>query len=292
MRGEGARRGGCNRRGAPHTQEVPHATFRSPRAGRRARRGARPGHAHNFAQGKPCAKLCGWPSPPSPPSRSRSSWASPTPTPSSAATCRSPTSRGALVIQGHPRGTASFSAPTVCASTSKPRCPSPTSRIRAVAGWCWGRRFKWVIPVFEERLRAWELRLTVGQVSLFSLERAAIGGWGHAHASARIPRLRTHLTAGVSYGSELLFGRGADAVVLHGGRGARPSRRGSGGWWTGTPACMRWGPSSRRCSSTSTAWRSSWGTSSTTTARSPATGSSRRWRCSSECGAGSTGVRQ
>jgi hypothetical protein len=80
-----------------------------------------------------------------------------------------------------------------------------------------GAGFKWVIPVLEHRLPDWELRLTVGQMSLFSLDRSAIGGWGYAHASARLPLLRTRLTAGVSYGSELLFGAGNNPVSFMAG---------------------------------------------------------------------------
>lgn len=80
-----------------------------------------------------------------------------------------------------------------------------------------GVGFKWVVPVLPSRASRWELRATVGASALFSLDRAAVGGWGYAHASARIPGIRTRLTAGVSYGDALLFGPGAPPVSFIGG---------------------------------------------------------------------------
>ncbi len=76
-----------------------------------------------------------------------------------------------------------------------------------------GAGFKWVAPLFESAAPAWELRATVGASALFSLDRAAVGGWGYAHGSFRIPRAHTRITAGLSYGSEELFGQGQTPVA-------------------------------------------------------------------------------
>lgn len=75
-----------------------------------------------------------------------------------------------------------------------------------------GAGFKYVLPIAPARTRDWEPRITFGTTALFSLDRAAVGGWAYAHASARLPVTRTRLTAGVSYGSELLFGAGNNPV--------------------------------------------------------------------------------
>ena len=71
-----------------------------------------------------------------------------------------------------------------------------------------------MIPVLEHRLPSLELRFTVGQVSLLSLERSALGAWAYSHGSMRIPRLHTRHTAGVSYASSLLFGDGTNPWSL------------------------------------------------------------------------------
>ncbi len=76
-----------------------------------------------------------------------------------------------------------------------------------------GAGFKWVEPLFETSAHAWELRLTMGASALFSLDRPAVGGWGYAHGSFRIPRAHTRITAGVSYGSDVLFGAGHTPVA-------------------------------------------------------------------------------
>lgn len=76
-----------------------------------------------------------------------------------------------------------------------------------------GAGLKWVVPILEHRLPAWELRATVGASALFSLDRRSVGGWGYAHGSFRIPRLHTRITAGVSYGSEELFGYGQTPIA-------------------------------------------------------------------------------
>lgn len=116
----------------------------------------------------------------------------------------------ALVFRGPPAWN-SFSFVTYGVSEHVEASVSLTNLARPQYGdLVLGAGFKWVIPVLERRLPSLELRLTLGQVSLFSLDRAAVGGWGYAHASVRIPRLHTRLTAGLSYASPLLFGEGSN----------------------------------------------------------------------------------
>lgn len=116
----------------------------------------------------------------------------------------------ALVFHGSP-GWNSFSFVTYGVSEHVEASLSLTNLSRPQYGdLVLGAGFKWVIPVLERRLPSLELRFTVGQVSLFSLERSALGAWAYSHASVRIPRLHTRLTAGVSYASSLLFGDGSN----------------------------------------------------------------------------------
>ena len=116
----------------------------------------------------------------------------------------------ALVFQGAPSWN-SFSFVTYGVSDHVEASLSLTNLSRPQYGdLVLGAGFKWVIPVLERRLPELELRLTLGQVSLFSLERSALGAWAFTHASARIPRLHTRLTAGVSYASSQLFGDGSN----------------------------------------------------------------------------------
>jgi hypothetical protein len=80
-----------------------------------------------------------------------------------------------------------------------------------------GVGFKWILPLFTEQAREWELRATIGSMALASLDRRELGGWAYTHASVRLPRVKTRLTAGVSYGSEILFGAGNTPVAVMAG---------------------------------------------------------------------------
>lgn len=100
-----------------------------------------------------------------------------------------------------------------------------------------GAGYKFVHQFAEQdaRLSRWELKATVGQMVLFSLEprRAVaadgvlppgfepqsppVGGWVYAHGSVRLPASRTRLTAGLSYGSSQAFGVGNYPVSFMGG---------------------------------------------------------------------------
>jgi hypothetical protein len=70
-----------------------------------------------------------------------------------------------------------------------------------------GIGFKKVHQFFEKDsvLSKWETKLTFGQNTFFSMQRPEVGGWVYSHASIRLPKLKTRLTAGVSYGSPLFF---------------------------------------------------------------------------------------
>jgi len=80
-----------------------------------------------------------------------------------------------------------------------------------------GVGFKWILPVLHDLAPAWELRATFGSIGLISLDRQAIGGWAFSHASARLPVVKTRLTAGLSYGSEILFGAGKTPIAFMAG---------------------------------------------------------------------------
>jgi hypothetical protein len=59
----------------------------------------------------------------------------------------------------------------------------------------------------HSRLAKWELRPTIGQMTLVSLWRKAeVGSWVYATISCRFPKVKTRISVGVSYGSPLLFG--------------------------------------------------------------------------------------
>lgn len=103
-----------------------------------------------------------------------------------------------------------------------------------------GVGYKFVHQFAEQdpRLSRWELKATVGQMLLLSLEprlttptvngqppteagrelqSPPVGGWVYAHGSLRLPGPQTRLTAGVSYGSSQAFGVGNYPVSFMGG---------------------------------------------------------------------------
>lgn len=69
-----------------------------------------------------------------------------------------------------------------------------------------GLGVKKVWEIFPSITHEWELKGTYGQNVLFSLERQDVGGWAYGHLSFRIPKIKTRLTGGFSYGSNQLFG--------------------------------------------------------------------------------------
>jgi len=69
---------------------------------------------------------------------------------------------------------------------------------------CLGIGFK---KVFDIPIHLPESKFIVGQNVLFGVEKKpTVGGWSYAMYSLRTPKLKTRLTAGVSFGSAELFG--------------------------------------------------------------------------------------
>lgn len=66
--------------------------------------------------------------------------------------------------------------------------------------------FKTSIPIAKERLKNSELKITVGDEILTSLQKNGVGNWTYVNFSGRLPKIRTRLTAGVSYGTKQVFG--------------------------------------------------------------------------------------
>jgi hypothetical protein len=76
-----------------------------------------------------------------------------------------------------------------------------------------GLGFKTTIPLLEERLPEEELKWTIGTIVPVSLQGDGVGNWSYSHLSARLPRVKTRLTAGVSAGTHQIFGRNAVAFI-------------------------------------------------------------------------------
>lgn len=66
---------------------------------------------------------------------------------------------------------------------------------------------KVVSDLWPDALPELELKLTTGAMGFLSVDGLGAGHWLYTHASARLPKLRTRLTAGLSHGSRHLFGR-------------------------------------------------------------------------------------
>lgn len=67
-----------------------------------------------------------------------------------------------------------------------------------------GVGFKKIFPL--DFIKIPESKIVFGQNVLFAVDRPTVGGWSYAMASARIPKIKTRLTGGISYGSAELFG--------------------------------------------------------------------------------------
>lgn len=67
--------------------------------------------------------------------------------------------------------------------------------------------FKKVFPLLEQKFPRREFKFTVGQMLPISLQGQGVGNWSYTHLSARVPKLNTRLTAGVSTGTRQIFGR-------------------------------------------------------------------------------------
>lgn len=71
-----------------------------------------------------------------------------------------------------------------------------------------GVGFKTVMPIagLKEKFPEREFKLTVGSEVLIGLEGNGVGNWTYAHLSGRVPKAKTRLTAGLSYGTKQVFG--------------------------------------------------------------------------------------
>lgn len=63
------------------------------------------------------------------------------------------------------------------------------------------------VPILKEKFPQREIKLTVGDEVLISLDGKGVGNWTYAHLSGRVPKLNTRLTAGVSAGTRQVFGK-------------------------------------------------------------------------------------
>lgn len=97
-----------------------------------------------------------------------------------------------------------------------------------------GVGFKSAIPILRKQLPDQEVKLTLGTVVPVSLQGEGVGNWSYTHLSARIPKVKTRLTAGVSAGTRQIFGR--NAVAFIGGVEQPVTKRLSinGDWYSGT----------------------------------------------------------
>lgn len=75
---------------------------------------------------------------------------------------------------------------------------------QAISHECLGIGFKRIIDINVFSIP--EAKFIFGQNVLFSVDEPTVGGWTYAMLSARVPKLKTRLTSGLSYGSAELFG--------------------------------------------------------------------------------------
>lgn len=68
--------------------------------------------------------------------------------------------------------------------------------------------FKSVVPIARASAPSLELGIITGAMALSSLRDSTLGGWMYAIPTVRLPVARTRLSAGVSFATEQLYGRG------------------------------------------------------------------------------------
>ncbi len=78
-----------------------------------------------------------------------------------------------------------------------------------------GVGFKTAWPLLQKTFPEREFKLTTGSQILTSLDGQGVGNWSYGHLSGRVPKLKTRLTAGISAGTNQLFGR--DTIHFIGG---------------------------------------------------------------------------
>lgn len=99
------------------------------------------------------------------------------------------------------------------------------------------------IPGLATRARTWEPKVGAGQMVAVPLRGERLGVWSYLQASARVPRLRTRLMAGVSDGPPAMFGKATTHFMgsFEQPLAALPGRLGHalhdvtllGEWWAG-----------------------------------------------------------
>ena len=99
------------------------------------------------------------------------------------------------------------------------------------------------VPSLSARAPRWELKVGAGQMLALPLRGERVGLWSYAQASARVPRVRTRLTAGISDGPPAVFGQATTHFVgsFEQPLSALPGRLGRalhdvtllGEWWAG-----------------------------------------------------------
>jgi hypothetical protein len=76
-----------------------------------------------------------------------------------------------------------------------------------------GLGFKSAIPILAKEFPEQEIKLTVGDVIPVSLQGQGVGDWTYGHLSFRVPKLKTRLSVGASYGTKQIFGRNAVSFI-------------------------------------------------------------------------------
>lgn len=76
-----------------------------------------------------------------------------------------------------------------------------------------GIGFKSAIPIFAEEFPKEEIKLTFGEMLPISLQGEGLGDWTYGHVSFKVPKLKTRLTAGASFGTKQIFGRNAVSFI-------------------------------------------------------------------------------
>lgn len=73
--------------------------------------------------------------------------------------------------------------------------------------------FKSALPLLQDKFPEREVKLTVGSSVPISLQGNGVGNWSYSHLSARVPKLNTRVSAGVSYGTRQIFSRQVIAAI-------------------------------------------------------------------------------
>jgi hypothetical protein len=79
-----------------------------------------------------------------------------------------------------------------------------------------GTGFKSCIPIkpLIKKYPSSEIKFTIGSEVITSLQGNGVGNWSYTHLSGRLPKTKTRITAGVSYGTKQIFGENVFACIL------------------------------------------------------------------------------